>query len=111
MAYTQTNYNSEINEIVKIILNAVPALEIYLFGSFADGTAGDESDYDFYVVVPDYLQPLEMTWKIKGAIRENMKKTRSIDMLVGTKSKFNKYKSSLSFIERDVADKGLKLYG
>ena len=31
--------NPEINEVVATILNAVPALEIYLFGSYADGTA------------------------------------------------------------------------
>jgi len=103
--------NMEIKEIVNVILNSVPALEIYLFGSFANGTAKEDSDYDFYVVVPDNVQPIETTWKIKGAIRENIRKTRSIDMLVGTESKFNKYKNTLSFIERDVVDTGVKLYG
>ena len=49
--------------------------------------------------------------EIKGAIREKMSETRSIDMLVGTESKFNKYKNTLSFIERDVVDTGVKLYG
>jgi predicted nucleotidyltransferase len=49
--------NGEIKEIVDTILNAVPALEIYLLGSFANGTAKEDSDYDFYVVIPDGLQP------------------------------------------------------
>jgi len=101
----------EVNKIVETILAIVPALEIYLFGSVANGTARNDSDYDFYVVIPDGMQALEATWKIKKAIRENMKRSRRIDMLVGTESKFNKYKSSISFIERDVVDTGVKLYG
>ena len=103
--------NTEINNIVNVILENVPALAIYLFGSFANGTANEDSDYDFYVVVPDELQPIEMTWKITGAIPKEIKKSRSIDMLVGTESKFNKYKNAMSFIENEVIETGVKLYG
>ena len=103
--------NAEIKTIVDTILTIVPALEIYIFGSFANGTANENSDYDFYVVVPDNVQPIETTWMINAALRENMRKTRRVDMLVGTESKFNKYKGSISFIERDVVDTGVKLYG
>ena len=102
---------TEINEIVAVILNSVPALKIYLFGSFADGTAKDDSDYDFYVVVPDGLQPVETVWKITGALPRKIRGSRPIDMLVGTKSKFDKYKTSVSFIERKVVDTGRLLYG
>ena len=103
--------NSEINEIVATILNAVPALEIYLFGSFANGTADDSSDYDFYVIIPDGFQAIESTWKITGSIPRNIRKTRSIDMLVGTESKFSRYKNALGFIENEVLRTGVKLYG
>ena len=99
--------NGEIKEIVDTILNAVPVLEIYLFGSFANGTAKEDSDYDFYVVIPDGLQPIETTWKITGSLRD---RKRSIDMLVGTKSKFDKYKNVYS-VEREVTKTGVKLYG
>ena len=103
--------NSEINEIVATILNAVPALEIYLFGSYANGTAGENSDYDFYVIIPDGLQAIESTWKITGSIPKRIRKERSIDMLVGTASKFSRYKDSIGFIENEVVRKGVKLYG
>ena len=106
-----TTSNIEINEIVNIILENVPALEIYLFGSFANGTARKDSDYDFYVVVPDDLQPIETTWKITGAIPKQIRRARNIDMLVGTESKFNKYKNAFSFIENEVMETGVKLYG
>ena len=39
--------NTEIMSIVEAILNTVPALEIYMFGSYANGTAKEDSDYDF----------------------------------------------------------------
>ena len=102
--------NADISEIVKTILNAVPAIEIYLFGSFAYGNPGDDSDYDFYVIIPDDLQPIETTWKITGSIPKKIRRTRSIDMLVGTRSKFDKYRNVYS-IEQEVAQKGVKLYG
>ena len=102
---------TEINEIVNVILENVPALQVYLFGSFAKGTAREHSDYDFYVVVPDNLQPIETTWKITGAIPRQLRQNRNIDMLVGTESKFNKYKNTFSFIENEVIKTGVKLYG
>ena len=101
---------TEINEIVGAILSAVPAVEIYLFGSYANGTATADSDYDFYVVIPDdSIRAREATWKIREKLIGRQK--RSIDMLVGTQSKFNKYKDSISFIEGEVARAGVKLHG
>ena len=101
-------YNAEIKEIVNSILSVVPALEIYLFGSFANGTATDDSDYDFYVVIPDgELRAIEATWKINSVIKSQ---TRGIDMLVGTQSRFDKYKNVYS-IEKEVLNTGVKLYG
>ena len=101
---------AEINEIVNSILTSVPALEIYLFGSFAQGTEREDSDYDFYVVIPDDsgMREIEATWAINYNLRG--KKKRPVDMLVGTQSKFNKYKNSISFVEREVVETGVKLY-
>ena len=102
-------HRTEIDEIVQNILSSVPVSEIYLFGSFAKGNEKEDSDYDFYVVISDdSIRAREATWAIRNAIS---KQTRGIDMLVGTQSKFNKYKNSISFIEREVAETGIKLYG
>ena len=101
--------NDEIKEIHDIILMAVPVRQIYLFGSFAKGTQRADSDYDFYVVIPDdTIRPLEAMRKISMALRSVRK--RPIDMLVGSESKFNKYKSVYS-IEKEVFNKGVKLFG
>jgi len=101
--------NDEIQEIQNIILATVPATQIYLFGSYAKGVQQPDSDYDFYVVIPDNtMRPLDATRKISMALRSARK--RPIDMLVGSESKFNKYKNVYS-IEKEVLNTGVKLYG
>ena len=102
---------SEIDDIVKSILSSVPALEIYLFGSFAKGDERNDSDYDFYVVIPDEsgMRELEANRAIRKSLRGKQK--RSIDMLVGTQSKFNRRKTFFYSIENEIIEKGIKLYG
>jgi len=102
----------EIMDIVDVILSAVPTLEIYLFGSFAKGTPREDSDYDFYVVIPDGgMRAIESEWKIQAALRETRRRIdRSIDLIVRTKDQFEDSKTYISFIERQVADTGIKLY-
>jgi predicted nucleotidyltransferase len=109
MLLKEQEVGTEIKNIVDIIVATVPTLEIYLFGSYANQTANEDSDYDFYVVIPDgSMREIEATWAIQGSIKN---RTRGIDMLVRTKSKFDKNKTSLGYVEGEVVKKGLKLYG
>jgi predicted nucleotidyltransferase len=102
---------AEINEIVKNIVSSVPVLEIYLFGSFAKGTERENSDYDFYVVIPDNsgLRELEASRAIGYSLINKQK--RGVDMLVGTQSKFNRRKNYFYSIENEIMETGVKLYG
>jgi predicted nucleotidyltransferase len=104
-------HHAEINEIVNSIISSVPVLEIYLFGSFAKGIEKDDSDYDFYVVIPDESGMREI--EAAHEIRYNLagKQPRSIDMLVGMQSKFNQRKIHFATIENEVMETGVKLYG
>ena len=101
---------AEIDEIVGSILSSVPASEIYLFGSFAKGTEREDSDYDFYVVIPDDsgMRELEASRAINRKIN---RRTRGIDMLVGKQSKFNRRKDYFYSIENEVIETGVKLHG
>ena len=103
-------HREEINKIVESILSSVPALEIYLFGSFANGTQQEDSDYDFYVVIPDDsgMRELEASRTIN---KKMTRRTRGIDMLVGTQSKFNRRKDYFYSIENEVMETGVKLHG
>ena len=101
--------NSDITSIAKTIRETVDCERIYLFGSHAYGTPHSESDYDFYVVLPDdAIEPLEA---MKLIYRE-LSKTRMlvpVDVLAAHSSKFDRNSEMLT-LERKVAREGVLLY-
>jgi predicted nucleotidyltransferase len=101
--------SNELEQIKQIILNAVNADSIYLFGSHAYGTPTADSDFDLYVVIPDNgIRPVEAMQIIGGALYKEQKKP--IDILVSRTSDFQQRKL-LPTIERTVARDGVRLYG
>jgi len=99
----------ELDIIKEGILKAVQAETIYLFGSHAYGTPNEDSDFDIYVVVPDYATDLS---ELKADIRMNLwrKKSRPLDILMGRSSVFNRRKEGPT-MERIIARDGVRLYG
>lgn len=101
--------DEEIMRLKDCIVSQLSPLQVYLFGSYACGTPAPDSDYDFYIVVDDDKTDWhDQTVQAYRAIRPF--RTRPVDILVGTKSNFEKRKSYAS-IEREVAQKGILLYG
>ncbi|KUO62069.1 MAG: DNA polymerase III subunit beta [Gracilibacter sp. BRH_c7a] len=99
----------ELETIKQAILKTVNANEIYLFGSYANGTSHSDSDFDIYVVIPDdSMRPIEAMQKIGGAI--SRKDIRAVDIIVGKESVFNQRKQ-LPTIERTIFRDGVRLYG
>ena len=99
----------EILSIKDRIVEQLSPLKVYLFGSFAEGTNREDSDYDFYIVVDDSkIDWYDQTLQAYKAIRPV--RTRPVDILVGTNSMFEKRKQYPS-IEREVSEKGVLLYG
>lgn len=99
----------EINTLKDCIIDSISPLKVYLFGSFAEGTSHDESDYDFYVVVDDKESNLlELTRKAYRAMRG--KKNRPVDIVVVRQSQFEKRKVWKLSLEREVDGKGVLLY-
>ena len=91
------------------IVNAISPIKIYLFGSFANGTAKEESDYDFYVIVNDEEQNiLDLTQKAYRAMRG--KKNRPVDIVVARESNFKKRKDCVLSLEKEIHNKGVLLY-
>ena len=100
--------NDEIYALKDRFVEQLAPLKVYLFGSYAYGTPDADSDYDFYIVVDDSRTNWhEETVKAYKAVQD---RTRPVDILVGTESKFEKRKS-LPTIEREVFQKGVLLYG
>lgn len=84
--------------------------KVYLFGSFAEGRANEESDYDFYIVVRDSEKDmLRLTARAYKAIRD--KQYRPVDIIINTSKTFEERKKRASSVESEVAKKGVLLYG
>lgn len=99
---------SEIRELTKHFVDQLLPVRIYLFGSFADNTFTERSDFDFYIIVHDAVSdiPAETT-KAYKSIRKV--KQRPVDIVVGAVSRFEARKEIPS-IENEVYRKGVLLY-
>ena len=86
-------------------------LQIYLFGSFADGRNTNDSDYDFYIVVPDDDQRNTIDLMVSAQKSLRHKKNRAVDVLVNRRSTFDMLKNSPLTVENDVVTKGVLIYG
>ena len=99
---------NEIEELKNQFVKQLSPIRIYLFGSFANGTNSENSDFDFYIVVDNKVTDLVgMTASAYKAIRAI--KQRPIDIIVGTSSRFNERKNMMS-VENEVFEKGVLLY-
>ncbi|MBQ4438078.1 nucleotidyltransferase domain-containing protein [bacterium] len=100
---------NEINLIKEKLVNELTPLKIYLFGSFADGTATEDSDFDFYIIVKDDSQNLaDLTAEAYKSIRSV--RSRAVDIVICTESRFESRKNRMG-IENEVINKGVLLYG
>lgn len=99
-----------IQELTQCLVSRVKPLKVILFGSFANGSYTDESDYDFYIVVDDDRNVCEVTDEAYNSVL--FVKKRPVDIVVGTNSRFErkgKSKHSL-MVEGEVQRKGILLY-
>ena len=100
--------NEELKTIQDKILSSVPVEKLYLFGSHANGTYNEESDYDFYVVIPNNgLRPIEAVQSIFRSVRGMERKP--MDVLAGTVETFDRRKNQLT-LEHTIATEGVLLY-
>ena len=100
-----------INDIKNEILNTVKTSKIYLFGSYARGTQTAQSDYDFFVVIPDgSMRPLEAMQKIYCSLAKSPM-TVPVDILASYEKDFEERKKLTSSIERTIQKEGILLYG
>lgn len=98
----------EITELTQRLIAQLLPVRIYLFGSFADHSFTEESDLDFYIIVQDSVSDIPAeTMRAYKAIRGV--KRRPVDIIVGTRSRFEERKGIPS-VENEVYRKGVLLY-
>lgn len=99
----------ELEELKNQFVTQLAPISIYLFGSYATGDYTEDSDFDFYIVVEDEVSDLAaLTAQAYRAIRKI--KQRPVDIIIGTKSRFND-RRKIPSVENEVYEKGVLLYG
>ena len=102
--------NQEIRRIAEIIRQAVPAEQIYLFGSHAYGQPNEGSDYDFFLVIPDGgMRPMEARQKAKRSLIP-LRLGVPVDVLAATHSGFSDMRNMINSVEKEVAQKGVLIF-
>ena len=98
-----------IQTITDVIKETVDCEKIYLFGSYAYGEPREDSDLDFYVVIPDDAdRPIAIRQKI-GAKLSELEQTLPIDIIATRSSRFAGL-SVLPSMERKIVREGVLLY-
>ena len=101
--------NNEILKIKDAIVSAVDVEKLYLFGSYAYGTPNEDSDYDFYMIVPQNgMRPIDAMSEAELALWKT--KVRAVDILAERPEAFERRSKSFWTIEAQVAEKGVLLY-
>jgi len=102
--------NPEIQRIADAIQQAVPAERIYLFGSHAYGQPNKDSDYDFYLIIPEgSMRPIEAMQQAHRALI-SLGNIPAVDVKAATQRKFDQRRGWINTVEKDVAQKGVLLY-
>ena len=101
--------NSLRKEIIRRLVAEFQPEAIYLFGSYAWGTPMPESDLDLMVIIADSHQtPIQRAARAQRSLRGLL---TPVDVLVKTRSEFERYQSVTASLEAQVAEKGRLLYG
>ena len=96
----------ELDKYVEFISSLSGVLQIYLFGSYANGEPRETSDIDLMVIVENNLDPFKTAYKI----RRNLTDTDySVDIVVNRKSAFEEA-SKNSLFQKTIKKNGVLLY-
>ncbi len=104
----ENGIEEEIEKLKDKFVEEIKPLRVYLFGSFAKGTNREDSDIDFYIVVNDSVPNIMDTTVQAYRVTHGIKK-RSVDILIGRVSDYEKLKTQPT-IEKEVDLDGVLLY-
>jgi len=98
-----------LDEITKRLAESIHPERIYLFGSHAAGSADENSDVDLLAVVPDTDRPTrEIAIEGRSSLSDFL---ISFDLIVCTKSQFDRYADVKNTIMNEVLCDGRLVYG
>lgn len=102
---------AQIDEIVRILVSECQPEKIILFGSYAQGTAHEDSDLDLAIVketdLPGFKRPIEFQKALRA---KGQRWLFGMDILVFTPEEVEAYKNSRSSIIHEILQTGKMLY-
>jgi predicted nucleotidyltransferase len=96
-----------LDEIVQRILAVSDPEQIILFGSYARGDAGPDSDLDFLVVKAEEATPRRESVRLRRALRGLLV---PIDVIVTTSQQIDRHRNTVGLIYRPALKEGKVLY-
>ena len=96
----------ELDKYIDFISSLAGVLQIYLFGSYANGTQKKTSDIDLMVIVENDLDPFKTAYKIRRGLTDT---DLVLDVAVNRKSAFEEAKENSSF-QKKIKETGVLLY-
>ena len=96
--------------IVEIIIEEANPEQVILFGSRAKGTAQEESDYDFLVVVRGIQNEREISRRIYRALLDR-RTGAAVDVIVVDVGTLERHRESSYFVYHQALQEGRVFYG
>ena len=96
----------ELDKFVDYISSLKGVLQIYLFGSYANGEPRKTSDIDLMIIIENDLDPFQTAYKIRRGLTDT---DLALDIVVNQKAAFEEASGSSSF-QRSVKENGVLLY-
>lgn len=100
----------EIEKIKDIILKAVDAEQIILFGSYAKGDYNKNSDIDLMVIIEKKINRKEKNRILDKMAITFFENNLNIDLLIETKEDIEKYRNIIGTIIKPVLEQGRILW-
>lgn len=99
-----------LNDIVKRLVEGYAPQKVILFGSYARGEAGEDSDIDLLIIKDTEKSPLERWQEVKCLLRDRSSGV-SVSPLVYTSEEIAHRLSLKDFFIKEVLEEGIVLYG
>ena len=99
-----------VQDIVQRIVSGYSPQKIILFGSYANGEPGEDSDIDLLIIKDTDKRPLERWMEVKRLVRDRSRKP-SVSPLVYTRDEIEDRLAIKDFFIQEVMEKGEVLYG
>lgn len=94
--------------LLRPVVSYFQPCKVILFGSQARGEAGEDSDFDLFVVVDDDVPPEKLSWRGKYEARKSYH--RAVDIVTCRQSVFERKRGIVGSLSHTADREGVVVY-